>query len=147
MMFEEVNKLVDEQNVLDFEVQSFEAGRLLIIGSFDLAYYHQAELLFDNVSFLSVPTLFHEPVFRLATAAEQSEVQVAIEGTDQVFAVDCEASQGKTTGIVVAESVSIRLGRVYHYERQNLGPGERIAPWAKRSAQPAVAADEASPRS
>ena len=109
-MFDEVNQLSTD-GVDEFGIDSFDGSRLVLIGSFDLSYYHDVEVTFTGVAFIRCPTYFREPNFR---EAGETEDGMRFE--------------------IVAASAAVAVGKVYHHDRGGkLQPGERIAPWVKRS--------------
>jgi hypothetical protein len=122
---DEVNRLA-VAGVDEFRFESFDGFLLLIIGSFDLCYYHDIELLFTEVEFISCPTYFCEPQFRDAGPKNDGR-RFEIRTDEGLFEI-------------VAEGASVVLGKVFHYDRgEQLQPGERIAAWVKRGAEPGVA--------
>jgi hypothetical protein len=115
---EEINQLA--KGVTDFRIQSYSGSKLLLIGSFDLCYYHDIELIFSEVSFIRCPTTFFCPHFTQAdTGHGESRFQIH---TDEG---DFE---------IVAGSLDATIGKVFHYDRgDQLQPGERIADWVRRA--------------
>ena len=119
IMFDEVNQL-SADGVDEFRFHSFDGSRLVLIGSFDLSYYHDVEVTFTEVAFIRCPTYIRGPKFCEAGKGE--------DGTRFEIATD------EGTFEIVAESAAVAVGKVYHYDRgEQLQPGERIAPWVKRS--------------
>ena len=98
-MFDEVNRL-STGGMVEFRFDSFDGSRLVVIGSFDLCYYHNVELVFTEVAFIRCPTSFYEPQFRNAGTAE--------EGTRFEIKIDEGVFE------IIAESAAVRLGTVYH---------------------------------
>ena len=103
----------------EFRFESFDGSRLVVIGGFDLSYYHDVELTFVDVEFIHCPTYFLDPRFRETGPRGQGR-GFEIKTREEVFEI-------------VADSVSAVIGKVYHYDRgAALQPGERIADWVKR---------------
>jgi hypothetical protein len=114
---DEVNRL-SAGGVDEFRFESFDNSRLIVVGGFDLCYYHVVELTFTEVEFICCPTNFREPQFRDA-GAKGDRRRFEIRTDEGLFEI-------------VAESVSVVIGKVYHYDRgAELQPGERIAAWVK----------------
>ncbi|QDU50362.1 hypothetical protein [Gimesia panareensis] len=117
-------------------MESYSRGELLITGSFDFAYYHEVEVEFREVTYLSLPVLFWNPHFRLPLDDEIEAVRkfIAVGDRHMVFCIEAESDAGfeKIPFYVVAESVVLREGTVYYYEREHLEENERIADWVKR---------------
>ena len=102
-------------------MESYDGCKLLIIGSFDLCYDHDIELTFSEVSFIRCPTTFSSPRF-----SDSGFIPVVYGG----FRFLILAEEGEFE--IVAESVDATIGKVFHYDRSQLQPGERIADWVKR---------------
>jgi len=121
---------LNEYGPLDFRLVFFDGGRLAIVGSPDLCYYHVVEAEFTEVSLIFCPTDFCNARFRIGTTAELDGVSklVEIDEACQLFAIDAESSASieRQTFLIVARSMSVKHGTVFYYERENLKPGERI---------------------
>lgn len=135
-VFKRINEIVEKTNIDDFRIDSYTGANLLITGSFDFAYYHEVEVEFHEVMYLSLPVLFSNPLFRLASDVEIEVVRkfIAVSDRHTVYCIEAEsdASFEKIPFYVVAESVRLREGTVYYYEREHLEENERIADWVKR---------------
>ncbi|WP_417397369.1 hypothetical protein [Gimesia chilikensis] len=135
-VFKRINEIVEKTNIDDFRIESYTGSNLLITGSFDFAYYHEVEVEFREVLYLSLPVLFWNPHFRLASVDEIKAVRkfIAVGDRHTVFCIEAESdvSFEKIPFYVVAESVRLREGTVYYYEREHLEENERIADWVKR---------------
>jgi hypothetical protein len=117
-MFDTVNEMARDHD--QFRLQSFDGSNLLIVGSFDLCYYHDVEIIFYDVSSIRCEAFFWSPEFRDAGATEDGR-RTEIVSDDKVFEI-------------VATSVEVVVGKVFHYDRgELLQPGERIAPWVART--------------
>lgn len=96
----------------DFEVDHWEGRDLVIIGSFDLAYYYDVELTFLDVFDLDLPFDFHRPVLREATTEEASRREPLMpELGEALYALDLD---GGRTALIGAMGVNIREG---HFEK------------------------------
>ena len=120
----------------DFHVLSFDGYRLVVVGSFDLCYYHGVEVHFVGVDRINLPVWFNCPEF-----ADEGPVSDPWSGVEKPRRFVICADDGRHE--VIAEDVEVVLGIVYYYDRgAQLQPGERIAPWVKRAeAEPGAAAD------
>jgi hypothetical protein len=122
---EEVNRLA-ATGMSEFRIQSYDGWRLLIVGSFDLCYYHDIELIFTDVAYINLPTDFYEPAF--------SDAGQCLCGCCKRRRFAVRADDGEWE--VVAQTVEVVIGKVYHYDRgEQLLPGERIAEWVQRGQQ------------
>lgn len=52
---EKLNSFIFTNEITDMEIKVFHLGKLIITGSFDFCFYHQVEIIFEEVSFLSIP--------------------------------------------------------------------------------------------
>ncbi|UQA63220.1 hypothetical protein [Polyangium aurulentum] len=129
----DVNEFLRGSNICEFSLWSFNEGRLLVLGSDDLAYYHVVEIVFEGVEYIDASTSLWEPRFRNATAVEAEAFWAAkgVKGEVELYVLEEEFDGKFTKHFVAAESMHVSTGMVYHYERENLKPGERIAPWVR----------------
>lgn len=129
-IFERVNQIIKTTNTTDFRVHSYDGVNLVLTGSFDFAYYHEVEVEFREVAYISLPSCFENPNFRIGTPEEIEAVRkvIALEKEDIVYCVEAETSCSteKLPFFIVAEDVTVREGKVFYYERENLKEGERI---------------------
>jgi hypothetical protein len=103
----------------DFRLESYNGEQLQIIGSFDLCYYHDVELIFSGVAFIRCAAEFTYPQFTDAGFVPGG------------FRTLIHAEEGEFE--IVARSLVVTFGKVFHYDRgDQLKPGERIADWVKR---------------
>lgn len=72
----EIQRNIDEMNIGDFYVISTDnAGNVVVAGSFDFSYYHNIEINFHKVSFVSCPiSLFKIDTIRLASEEESKQL-------------------------------------------------------------------------
>ncbi len=117
----------------DFRIESFDGHRLVVVGSFDLCYYHYIELHFEEVAHIDCPVWFDSPEF-----GDEDSIDAGADiGEPRRFVI--RTPQGRHT--ISARAVEAVLGMVYHYDRgDQLQPGERIAEWVTRAAAGSVAA-------
>jgi hypothetical protein len=106
----------------------------VVVGSFDLCYYHDVEVHFVGVDRIKLPVWFKCPEF-----SDEGPVSDPWSGVPNPRRFVIRADDGQHE--VIAESVEVVVGTVYYYDRgAQLQPGERIAPWVKRTdAEPRAA--------
>lgn len=117
----DVNAMI-KAGVSEFRLESFEngSGHLLIVGSFDLCYYHDVELHFREVTHINCPTDFSDPSFHVARGGHS-------------YRITCDDGDFN----VCASSVDVVIGKVYYYDRGLLlKAGERIASWVRKGSVP-----------
>jgi hypothetical protein len=119
-------------NTSDFELRGYDGSRLLIIGSFDLAYYHEVEIEFEGVSYIELPTSFNQPRLRVATAEESKRLRfLDLSPPEKLYVIESDADSDGQSFYIAAERVRARRCLVYHYRRENLQEGEEIADWVE----------------
>jgi hypothetical protein len=128
----------------EWSVSTWAADELTLIADTDLSYHHQVEITFSGVNFVSLPADFYDARFGAASTAELAELGARL-GDDPdliTWAIDAEpaASTGPSRFFVRAIAISIVHGTVFHYWRDQLQPGERIAPWVKPPPNPGESA-------
>ncbi|MCF2532390.1 hypothetical protein [Yinghuangia soli] len=115
----------------DWDVVAWNVGRLRLGAGYDLTYHHGLELVFGDPVFVMCPAAFHDPVFRAPTPDEVRLVSEQVGETPAVL-VAFEADAHGTAparGLIAAGQLDIVQGPVFRYWRENLAPGERLAPW------------------
>lgn len=126
---EEMNARFSHELWLDFEVISIVDGVLTIFASGDFCYYHQCEITFTGVRYFHGPKVWGSdppdglmrvlPDIAVCDLLDANALKAPCIGiemrTDTAFKV-----------LVVADAVEIDFDTVYHYEREDLGPNERI---------------------
>lgn len=118
--FEESLTRINDLQLWDYEVSPLEGGTLLIFGSNDFTYSHYLEAEFMDVTFTDLPPRFSHARFRLGSdSTDEATVWVTVESLPEYE--------------IRASAMTLRVGRVYYYERENLQPGERIAPGVRSS--------------
>ena len=131
----QLNDGILDNGILDFTVRSYADNHLVLVGSFDLAYYQDIQIEFSRVSFLSCPTEFSDASFRCLSPAACGELLESfadhIQDDDKVFAIDLSRFYDVQTHYIVAHSIEYTFGKVYYYVRDKLEPGETIAPWVQ----------------
>ncbi len=131
-VFHMLDELRESTNTCDFEVLSFSDARLFIIGSFDLDYYHEVEIAFEDVVYIELPTYFNRPALRAATPEEANAyAYLGLDPTEYLYVIEEDPYVDSRKYYVAARSVSARKCMVYHYRREELKDGEEIAPWVK----------------
>ncbi|XVU29061.1 hypothetical protein ACQPZJ_18950 [Actinoplanes sp. CA-054009] len=99
----------------DWQVDQWDTSVLRLIADNDLTYHHSAEVTFTEVVWASCADLFHHPVFRAPTEAEQTFARQVVNGDGyQVFAWDAETAVAKVPMMIVAQSVRVVEGIVLH---------------------------------
>jgi hypothetical protein len=94
----------------DWEAERWDVTGLRLIADNDLTYHHAVEVTFTEVAWVAVADLFHHPVFRPPTAAEELFARQAGSDGHRVFTWDAETSTGTVPMMVVAHAVQVVEG-------------------------------------
>jgi len=109
---EKINRFLGNSNCSDFQIKSFDGFRLHLIGSFDLCYYHEIEIIFNDVYKIAMETSFvidcnKNPFqFRKIENARCSSETIEIIITD-----DTNAEQS-----IVCENLDLVIERVKYHD-------------------------------
>lgn len=117
----------------EWDVVARDPGRLRLGADHDLTYHHNLELVFGDPVLVVCPAAFQDPVFREATPDEVRTVSRQAGETPAVL-VAFEADEGgpePARGLIAAGRLDVVHGIVFRYWRENLAPGERLAPWVR----------------
>ncbi|MFI6288041.1 hypothetical protein ACIBCM_25400 [Streptomyces sp. NPDC051018] len=117
----------------DWDVVEWNAGRVRLGAGSDLSYHHGLELVFGDPVFVMCPAVFHDPAFREPKPDEVRSVSRQVGETPAVL-VAFEADAGgpePASGLIAAGRLEVVQGVVFRYWREDLAPGERLAPWVR----------------
>lgn len=113
--FRELNEL----GLWDFQIHSFAdalgsaEGVLVVRGSRDFCYYHNAEIRFVGVEYMELPASFCHAHFRAATPEETEALRRRVEFEGKLFCiVEEHDSPEERVRYVVASSASVDLTTV-----------------------------------
>lgn len=114
-----------KESWLDFSVFLYERGRLIIVGSDDLSYYHNLEITIETLSYIN-------GVMDWSCDLDDDFMKISIQddGSKKLSILEFY-SDNELKFKVVGESISINFDTVFYYERDNLRTGERLAYWVK----------------
>ncbi|NHZ97552.1 hypothetical protein [Massilia sp. CCM 8734] len=108
-----MNELLEELNRRggwDWCIRAFDGDALDLSAGSSLAYAHHM-VTFHGLCYVECPTVFHHPVFRVASAAERLAVgaRVGVDDEDTVIAIDADSSAGMhpLTFFIVATSMTL----------------------------------------
>jgi hypothetical protein len=117
----------------DWDVLAWDAGQFRLAAGSDLTYHHGLELVFGAPLLVSCPARFSDPVFRVPTAGQRGAIVGQLGEEPPVFvAFDVDAGGREPVPcLVAAERLEIVRGTVLRYWRDDLAPGQRLAPWVR----------------
>jgi len=118
---ESINNYVQNSNGLDFLIRDYDGYKLSLVGSFDLCYYHEIEIIFYEIFKISMETSFKVDYIQCETPV-QAQFQCCLrsynEGLIEVFIEDvCGRKQS-----IVCEGIDFIIERVSYYDKT----GKRI---------------------
>ena len=101
------NDFIMNSNCTDFMLDAFDGSTLRIVGSMDLSYYHEMEILFGEVDSLKTKISFmvdnQKPAFFL-DGTEEEGARIAI--------LDDEGNRHR----IVCEFIETRIGTVRYFD-------------------------------
>ncbi|MFP1733904.1 hypothetical protein ACLECU_16735 [Lonsdalea quercina] len=114
-----------KESWLDFSVFLYERGRLVIVGSDDLSYYHNLEITIETPSYIN-------GVMDWSCDLDEGFMKISFQdnGSQKLSTLEFY-SDDELKFKVVGESISVNFDTVFYYKRDNLSTGERLAYWVK----------------
>jgi hypothetical protein len=96
---------------------------LTILGSTDFSYYHNAEIRFFDVRYISCPTYFSHALFGIASSSDSERLQaVAIIDDTRLFCVTVEAeSSDECDHFIAASRVEVTIKDVAYSQDDSTG--------------------------
>ena len=107
----------------DFQLWLYDGRKLVIVGSTDLTYYHELEIIFTDVFFAS--TYFEgwrsdteKPVVEIPDTELNRELNIKfeIEQGYQIFIIRTEDYQNDI--YIAAKEIDFKTDKVYYYDRE-----------------------------
>ncbi|MGR6761181.1 hypothetical protein ACU1JV_04905 [Paenibacillus sp. T2-29] len=127
----QLNEILSQNNIDHYYIYDYTSRpKLVLAGSFDFSYYHNIEITFYKVSFLSCPGgVFSIEYFRLANDKELEMLKTVSYGFIEGPVICMEDQTFGTRFFIAAESLDYELKTVYYYKCENLQPHESVAEW------------------
>ncbi|MCV9948573.1 hypothetical protein [Paenibacillus sp. BT-177] len=127
----QLNEILSQNNIDHYYIYDYTSRpKLVLAGSFDFSYYHNIEITFYEVSFLSCPGgVFSIECFRLANDKELEMLKTVSYGFLEGPVICMEDQTFGTRFFIAAESLDYELKTVFYYKRENLQPHESVAEW------------------
>lgn len=94
-----INEFLANSNCSDFTIKYYSGEKLCLIGSFDLCYYSEIEILFEQVSYISMHTYFclwdlSDELFKINFCADDAdsklEIQIGKDFEDATHIIRCD---------------------------------------------------------
>ncbi len=103
---EAINEFLANSNCSDFMIKNCNGSQLRLIGSFDLCYYSEIEILFDEVSYISMYTYFG--LWDLKK--KPFKVKFEANDLDSLFEIQIGEDMDGKTHIIRCDSVQVYIG-------------------------------------
>lgn len=122
---DQANRYIVDMAWFDFAVNAYNGQDLSIIGSIDLSYYYQMEVVFEGASYFNISSSWNtspseELVFTLGNSEDYKEVnQYAIDGGYSVI-VKIKSEDSEKHFLVACYGVTVKNGLV-KYDRSDTG--------------------------
>lgn len=114
-----------KESWLDFSIFLYEKNRLVIVGSDDLSYYHNLEIIIETPSYISGV---------MDWSCDLDDDFIKVSNQDDIFCPSLILefySDNELKFKVIAEKMSINFDTVFYYKRDKLNTGERLAYWVE----------------
>lgn len=133
----EIDSIIRRNAWFDFHVYSYDGYRMIITFSKDLTYYHNLEIIFEDIFYAS--TFFNE----LHTDLTKTVVEIPEPKLNKELNLEFEIEEGyqiiiihtedyKNDIYIAAKSLSYNTDIVYYYDRKNLVNNERLADFVQK---------------
>lgn len=116
---DKINQIITGRFYLEFKIYSYDNGNLIIVGSEDLIYFHELEIIFKDVFAMSLPSSWRfsskdKPILLLNEGQEMLEVNTRfrIEQGNGIFKL---VAEDNVIGYVVCKEVDVIQKVVKYY--------------------------------
>ena len=108
-VIEKLNHFLEKSNCSDFCIKCFDGFILNLVGSFDLCYYHEVEIIFINVYKISMETTFFIDCDRKPF---QVQANADYDGVFEIVITD----DTNTNQSIICENIDLIIERVKYYD-------------------------------
>lgn len=127
---QEIDRYIRQFSWLDFDVCRYDGYRLTVIGSTDFSYYHQLEIVFEDIFFVfgnfsTWGSDTKKQVFGFPDNEAELITRFNIEQDYQLFEFRQDGLDNDF--LIASKTLTYNTDRVYYYPRENLQPNERLA--------------------
>lgn len=128
----EIDQIIRKNKWFDFHVLQYDGHKMIIGGGADLTYYHNLELIFEDIFFVSAyfngwHTDTSKPVIEIPDSSliQDLNTKFDIEQGYQLFIIHTEDYSNDI--YIAAKNLTFNTDTVYYYEREGLKENERLA--------------------
>ncbi len=129
----DLQKIIEDKGLFEYRIEKVEpSGTVTIIGGgYNFPYCHDIEIIIKEMTYISCPMSFDNAVFRLATEAEKQSIKPNLrsEWNNLIICIELDDIDRTIKHYIFAEEIDYKVGIVYHYKKDDLKEGERIADW------------------
>ena len=111
---DELQKALSKTNISDYKIEKFDGDTLVLLGSFDLTYYYEVKITFQEVDYINCPSYFDTDRIRLATIEEREQFreQCQLEKEDLMIVFDVDVL--KTFYFIICLDFQFEMGLKYY---------------------------------
>lgn len=128
-----INAYIRQNEWFDFSLQYLSSSEAIILGGKDLQYYHELEVIFSDVFYVSLcmdwKSAPSRDVLHLVEGQDAYEFNVRFNVLEGNSVFEFVIEDNEEDYYVVAKGLDYSFDTVYHYKRANLKEGERLADW------------------
>lgn len=101
-----INDFIAHSNCSDFMIKQYDGSDLYLIGSFDLCYYSEMEILFEEVSYISMDTWFS--LWDLTK--DPFKVKFETDNQDSLFEIQIRDDMEEKNHIIRCDEMQVHIG-------------------------------------
>jgi hypothetical protein len=132
----EIDQIIRKNKWFDFHVLQYDSRKMIVAGGADLTYYHNLELIFEDIFFVSAyfngwHTDTDKAVIEIPDVKLNKDLNIKfdIEQGYQLFIIHTEDYNNDI--YIAAKRLTFNTDTVYYYEREGLKENERLADFIK----------------
>lgn len=135
---QEIDSCIRQFSWLDFDVYRYDGYRLTVVGSTDFSYYHQLEIIFEDVFFVfgnfsTWGSDTEKRVFGFPDNEAELITRFNIEQDYQLFEFRQDGLDNDF--IIASNTLTYNTDKVYYYPKDDLQPNERLADFVNKRKQ------------
>ncbi len=106
----ELNNYIHQYNISDFMIKEMRGETLYLVGSFDLAYYYDIEIIVTGVSCLNLSCYFYVDLSKI----QPFSVNILSDTGTKIFSFEDESTQQKSE-ICFTGNISFCVEHISYY--------------------------------
>ena len=113
-IIEKINHFLEKSNCSDFRIKSFDGFKLHLIGSFDLCYYHEVEIVFNGVYKISMEIDFFVDCDKKPFQFHKADKANADCDNEMIKIIILDGTNTKQS--IICQDIDLIVGRVKYYD-------------------------------